>query len=81
MNFKTEQPEVYQMMGEYYKLIQELYEVVDIKVVLKNCDDFSWKWMQKPGTQYYLADGLVQGILTWKEEEIKNGKTTDMGEQ
>ena len=75
VNFKTDKPELFEMMGEYYQLLQKHYDSVDIKAILSDCDAFVNKWaVNAPAKQSYMAQGLVQGILTWKDEEIRGGK-------
>lgn len=74
MNFKTEKPEIFQMMGEFYKTVQELYEERDIKAVLECCDDFNSEWICVKGLPRNLVEGLMQGLIIWKDEEFKHGK-------
>ena len=74
MKLKTDKPEIYQMMGDYYKLCQVVYDCIDIKAIVDACDAFCNKWaVNAPDKQNYMAQGLVQGILTWKDEEGSNG--------
>lgn len=75
MNFKKDKPELFEMMGEYYQLLQKHYDSVDIKAILKDCDAFITRWAVGKGTRdRCMAEGLVQGILEWKNEELKEGK-------
>ena len=75
VNFKKDKPELFDMMGEYYQLLQKHYDSVDIKAILKDCDAFVNKWaVGADDKQSYMVQGLVQGVLTWKDEEIRGGK-------
>ena len=75
VNFKNEHPELFEMMGDYYKLCQLVYDSVNIKAIVDACDAFVNKWaVNAPDKQSYMAQGLVQGILTWKDDEIRGGK-------
>lgn len=58
MNFKNEKPDLFRMMGEYYKLMEELYVSMDIREVIQKCDVFRivglfglwirmmWRWLR-----------------------------------
>ena len=76
MNFKNEKPDLFQMMGEYYKLMEELYVSMDIREVIQKCDAFQDRWIVRlvDKNDVSMVTGLTQGILEWKNEVLKGGK-------
>ena len=76
MNFKNEKPDLFRMMGEYYKLMEELYVSMDIREVIQKCDDFQDRWIVRlvDKNDVAMVTGLTQGILEWKNEVLKGGK-------
>ena len=79
MNFKNEKPEMYKMMGEFYHLLENLYDEWDWVKVCELSDEFVQKWTaQMDGLDKELAVELVQGILrakdNYQKEEMKNGR-------
>jgi hypothetical protein len=76
MNFKNEKPDLFRMMGEYYKLMEELYVSMDIREVLQKCDAFQDRWIVRlvDKNDIAMVTGLIQGILEWKNEVLKGGK-------
>ena len=76
MNFKNEKPDLFQMMGEYYKLMEELYVSMDIREVIQKCDFFQDRWIVRivDKNDVAMVTGLIQGILEWKNEVLKGGK-------
>lgn len=75
MNFKENKPALFGMMAAYYQLMQKLYGVVDIKQVIRECDTFLNEWLpQLEDRDHCVVEGLTQGILVWKDIEIKEGK-------
>ena len=76
MNFKNEKPDLFQMMGEYYKLMEDLYVSMDIREVIQKCDAFQDRWIVRlvDKNDVAMVTGLTQGILEWKNEVLKGGK-------
>lgn len=76
MNFKNEKPDLFRMMGEYYKLMEELYVSMDMKEIIQKCDAFQDRWIVRLNDKNDVAmvTGLTQGILEWKNEVLKGGK-------
>ena len=76
MNFKNEKPDLFRMMGEYYKLMEELYVSMDIREVIQKCDAFQDRWIVRlvDKNDVAMVMGLTQGILEWKNEVLKGGK-------
>jgi len=76
MNFKNEKPDLFRMMGEYYKLMEELYVSIDIREVIQKCDAFQDRWIVRlvDKNDIAMVTGLIQGILEWKNEVLKGGK-------
>ena len=76
MNFKNEKPDLFRMMGEYYKLMEELYVSMDIREVIQKCDAFQDRWIVRlvDKNDVAMVTGLTQGILEWKNEVLKGGK-------
>lgn len=79
MNFKTEKPQFFYMMAEFYHLLESLYEEWDWVKVCELSDAFAQKWTaQMDGLDKELAVELVQGILrakdNYEKEERKNGR-------
>ena len=76
MNFKNEKPDLFRMMGEYYKLMEELYVSMDIREVIQKCDAFQNRWIVRlvDKNDVAMVTGLIQGILEWKNEVLKGGK-------
>ena len=79
MNFKNEKPEMYKMMGEFYHLLESLYDNYDWTSVCERSDEFVQKWTANmSGLDKELVIELVQGILRAKvnheKEESKNGR-------
>ena len=76
MNFKNEKPDLFQMMGEYYKLTQELYTSMDMREIIQKCDAFQDRWIVRlvDKNDVAMVTGLIQGILEWKNEVLKGGK-------
>lgn len=80
MNIKNDDPKLYSMMGEFYRLLEALYDEWDWVKVCELSDAFTQKWTaQMDGLDKELAVELVQGILRAKvnheKEERKNGRT------
>ena len=75
MNFKNEKPDLFRMMGEYYKLMEELYVSMDIRQVIQKCDAFQDRWIVRlvDKNDVAMVTGLTQGILEWKNEVLKGG--------
>lgn len=75
MNFKKDKPELFNAMADYYQLMQKIYGVVDMRQIISECDGFMNKWLpQLEDRDHCVIEGLAQGILTWKDIEIKEGK-------
>lgn len=76
MNFKNEKPDLFQMMGEYYKLMEELYVSMDMREIIQKCDAFQDRWIVRlvDKNDVAMVTGLTQGILEWKNEVLKGGK-------
>ena len=80
MNFKNDKLEMYQMMGEFYQLLQSLYDEWDWVKVCELSDEFVQKWTASmSGLDKELVIELVQGILrakvNYEKEEQRNGRT------
>jgi hypothetical protein len=75
MNFKNEKPDLFRMMGEYYKLTEEVYVSMDMREVLQKCDAFLNRWTVRltDKNDIAMAEGLVQGVLEWKNILLKGG--------
>ena len=79
MNFKTNKPDIYRMMGEFYKLLESLYDDEDWTSICEKSDAFVQKWTANmSGLDKELVIELVQGILrakvNYEKEERKNGR-------
>lgn len=72
MNFKNEKPDIYQMMGEFYRLLETLYDEWDWVKVCELSDAFAQKWTaQMDGLDKELVVELTQGILRAKDNYQK----------
>lgn len=79
MNIKNDDPKLYSMMGEFYRLLESLYEERDWVKVCELSDAFAQKWTaQMDGLDKELVVELTQGILrakdNYQKEEMKNGR-------
>ena len=76
MNFKNEKPDLFRMMGEYYKLMEDLYVSMDMREIIQKCDAFQDRWIVRlvDKNDVSMVTGLTQGILEWKNEVLKGGK-------
>lgn len=62
------------MMGEFYKLLESLYDNYDWTSVCEKADEFVQKWAaQVSGLDKELVIELVQGILRAKVNHEKEG--------
>lgn len=79
-NFRTENPIMFDMMGDFYKLVEKCYPESDLKIICSYCDEFNDKWEnQLSGLDKLMAERLVMGMLEAidknRTEERKNGRT------
>lgn len=77
MNFKNDKPEFFEMMGDYYRLLEGVYGNKDLKNILDSCDGFLQKWEPRlSGWDKVYVWHLVNAILeTINKEGLKNGQT------
>lgn len=78
MNFKTEKPQFFYMMAEFYHLLENLYDDEDWTSICEKADEFVQKWVAKmDGLDRELIVELTQGILRAKDNYQKGGRKDD----
>ena len=70
MKLKTDKPEIYQMMGDYYRLIEALYGEKDLYRIESLCDKFQVKWLNcLEGFDKYLVEELLMTLYRAIDKE------------
>ena len=62
MELKREKPEIYQMMGDYYRLIEAVYGEEDLYKIESLVDKFQVKWSGLKGFDKYLVEELLMTL-------------------
>ncbi len=62
MELKKEKPEIYQMMGDYYRLIEAVYGEEDLYKIESLADKYQVKWSGLKGFDKYLVEELLMTL-------------------